>query len=159
MPMPDLGRTVSILTSPRTSIACLAGVSLMVASLAGCSRSVGATASGTVTVDGKPAPAGIRVDFEPQFKGGSSSSGYTDAVGRYTLMFNVNTVGVMPGESVVRLSIQPTFSVEGKPSLPEELRAIRLPDSVGIKSTLRRTVKPGANQIDIDVETAAAGKP
>lgn len=132
------------------AVACLA-----IAALAGCSRSVGATASGTVTIDGKPAPAGIRVVFEPQFKGGSSSSGYTDAAGRYELMFNVNTVGVMPGESVVRLSIQPTFSVDGKPSLAEELRSIRLPDSVGIASTLRRTVEPGRNTIDIAVETAA----
>lgn len=154
MHMSDRGRAV-----PIQSIVCLTAVSLAVASLAGCSRSVGATASGMVTIDGKPAPAGIRIDFEPQIKGGSSSSGYTDAAGRYQLQFNVNTVGVMPGESIVRLSIQPTFSVDGKPSLPEELRAIRLPDSVGIKSTLRRTVKPGANRIDIDVESGAAGKP
>lgn len=144
----------------RWSAVALAGFAcLLIGTLSGCSRSVGATASGTVTIDGKPAPAGIRVDFEPQFKGGSSSSGYTDAAGRYELKFNVNTVGVMPGESVVRLSIQPTFSVDGKPSLPEQLRDIRLPDSVGIASTLRREVKPGRNTIDIAVETAATGKP
>ena len=140
----------------RWSAVALAGFAcLLIGTLSGCSRSVGATASGTVTIDGKPAPAGIRVDFEPQFKGGSSSSGYTDAAGRYELKFNVNTVGVMPGESVVRLSIQPTFGVDGKPSLPEQLRDIRLPDSVGIASTLRREVKPGRNTIDIAVETAA----
>lgn len=106
----------------RLAVVSLVAASLAVASLAGCSRGVGATASGTVTLDGQPAPAGIRIEFEPQIKGGSSSAGYTDASGRYELMFNVNTVGVMPGESIVRLSIQPTFSVDGKPSLPEQLR-------------------------------------
>jgi len=156
MPMPDLGRTVSILTSARTSIACLAGVSLMVASLAGCSRSVGATASGTVTVDGKPAPAGIRVDFEPQIKGGSSSSGYTDDDGRYEMRFNVNRLGVMPGESVVRISILPEIGITGEPLVPESLRAIRLPDSVGRNTAIRKTVQPGANTIDIAIETTPA---
>ena len=132
---------------------------LVLASFSGCRPSVGATAVGTITIDGRPAPAGIRVDFEPQVKGASSSTGYTDANGRYELKFNVNTVGVMPGESLVRLSIQPTFTGDGKPFMPEELRAIRLPDSVSRNSTLRQTVKPGANQIDIAVDTAAKGKP
>jgi len=144
----------------RWSAFALAGVAcLVIGTLSGCSKSVGATASGTVTIDGKPAPAGIRVDFEPQIKGGSSSSGYTDAAGRYELHFNVNTVGVMPGESIVRLSIQPTFSMDGKPSLPEQLRAIRLPDTVGQRSTIRQTVKPGRNTIDIDVQTTAGSAP
>ena len=132
---------------------------LVLASVCGCRPSVGATAVGTITIDGRPAPAGIRVDFEPQVKGASSSTGYTDANGCYELMFNVNTVGVMPGESLVRLSIQPTFTGDGKPFMPEELRVIRLPDSVSRNSTLRQTVKPGANQIDIAVDTAAKGKP
>lgn len=144
-------------------IRCSFGIALVVglflAPFCGCRPSVGATAVGTITIDGQPAPAGIRVDFEPQVKGSSSSTGYTDAKGRYELKFNVNTIGVMPGESLVRLSIQPTFTGDGKPSLPEELRAIRLPDSVGMKSTLRRTVKPGANQIDIAVDTVATDKP
>lgn len=124
----------------------------------GCQPSVGATASGTVTIDGQPAPAGIRIDFEPQARGSSSSTGYTDATGRYRLMFNVYTVGVMPGESVVRLSIPPEVSIEGKLSIPEGLKGIRLPDSVGMKSTLRRTVKPGANTIDIAIEMTASDK-
>lgn len=123
----------------------------------GCRPTVGATAVGTITIDGQPAPAGIRVDFEPQVKGSSSSTGYTDANGRYELKFNVNTIGVMPGESLVRLSIQPTFTGDGKPLMPEELRAIRLPDSVSRNSTLRRTVKSGANQIDIAVVTDGNG--
>ena len=54
---------------------------LVLASVCGCRPSVGATAVGTITIDGRPAPAGIRVDFEPQVKGASSSTGYTDANG------------------------------------------------------------------------------
>lgn len=139
----------------RIGIALVTG--LVLASFCGCGPSIGATAVGTLTIDGRPAPAGIRVDFEPQVKGASSSTGYTDANGRYELRFNVNTVGVMPGESLVRLSIQPTFTGDGKPFMPEELRAIRLPDSVSRRSTLHRTVKSGANQIDIAVATGATG--
>lgn len=144
-----------------TCITRSAGIALLLGiilpSVCGCRPSVGATAVGTITIDGQPAPAGIRVDFEPQVKGASSSTGYTDATGRYELKFNVSTVGVMPGESLVRLSIQPTFTGDGKPLMAEELRAIRLPDSVSRNSTLRRTVKSGANQIDIAVATDSKG--
>ena len=76
---------------------------------AGCSQGgVGATASGVLTIDGKPAPAGIMLEFQPQVAGSSPSMAITDASGRYVLKFNVNTVGVMPGDSVVSLSIPPS---------------------------------------------------
>jgi hypothetical protein len=111
--------------------------------LAGCGRSTGATVSGRVTIDGQPAPPGIRIDFQPEVAGGSSSTGYTDADGRY----------VMPGESVVRLSIPQDFTGGGAPQIPDKLRGVRLPESVGRETTLRKTVKPGHNEIDIAVET------
>lgn len=133
------------------ALACLA----IVAS-DGCTKTAGSTVIGHLTIDGKPAPAGIRIDFEPQVENGSSSTGYTDNHGRYEMRFNVNRLGVMPGESVVRISILPEISITGEPALPESLRAIRLPDSVGKNTTLRKTVKPGANTIDIAIETTPA---
>lgn len=122
----------------------------------GCGRSAGATVSGRVTIDGRPAPPGIRIDFQPQVPGSSSSTGYTDAEGRYVMRFNVNMLGVMPGESVVRLSIPQDFASGGAPQVSEPLRGIRLPDSVGRETALRKTVKPGHNEIDIAVETQPA---
>lgn len=124
--------------------------------LAGCGRSTGATVSGRVTIDGQPAPPGIRIDFQPEVAGGSSSTGYTDDTGRYVMRFNVNMLGVMPGESVVRLSIPQDFTGGGAPQIPDRLRGIRLPESVGRETTLRKTVKPGHNEIDIDVTTQPA---
>ena len=123
---------------------------------AGCSRGgVGATASGAVTIDGKPAPAGILIEFHPQVAGSSPSMGVTDASGRYVLKFNVNKVGVMPGDSVVSLSIPPSIGPDGVPKVSMSLANPRIPENYfGPKSKLVRTVKPGGNDIDIDIDTA-----
>lgn len=128
-------------------------------SLPGCGSGVGATVSGLITIDGKPAPAGIRIDFEPQVENASSSTGFTDARGEYEMKFNVYKVGVLPGESLVRVSILPEVDARGKLVVAEGLEGVRLPDTVGRNSTLRKTVKPGRNRIDIAIETdAASGK-
>lgn len=130
----------------------LLAISCLVATVVGCGgRSPGATASGTVTIDGKTAPAGIRIDFQPVGPGGSMSSGFTDDRGRYELWFNANLKGVMPGESVVRLSLPEGGGTDGSSGLPEALRQVRIPDSMGAQSQFTRTVKPGANKIDIDI--------
>lgn len=128
------------------------------AAIVGCwGRTPGATASGTVTIDGKTAPAGIRVDFQTVGPGGSLSSGFTDDRGRYELRFNANLKGVMPGECIVRLSLPEAAGPDGSSGLPEALRQIRIPDSMGERSQLTRTVKPGANTIDIEIP--ASGGP
>lgn len=133
-----------------------AAVFLVAALLAGCGRSTGATVSGLVTIDGQPAPPGIRIDFQPQVPKSSSSTGYTGADGRYVMRFNVSMLGVMPGESLVRLSIQPELGASGPAAIPAALRGIKLPESVGMNTTLRKTVKPGHNEIDIAIETQPA---
>lgn len=120
---------------------------------AGCTRSVGSTVTGVVTIDGRPAPAGVRVEFVPQVEKSSSSTGYTDAQGRYMMRFNANLEGVQPGESVVKLAVVPVFTSGGPPTIPEHLRDLQLPEAVSTKSTLRKIVKPGRNTINIDVET------
>lgn len=124
----------------------------------GCGSGVGATVTGLLTIDGKPAPAGIRIDFEPQVENASSSTGFTDARGEYEMKFNVYSVGVMPGESLVRVSILPEIGANGKPAVAEGLEGVRLPDAVGKNSTLRKTVKPGRNRIDIAIESDAAAR-
>lgn len=138
----------------RPGMAVLACLAIVVSD--GCSKTAGSTVTGRLTIDGKPAPAGIRIDFEPQVENASSSTGYTDDDGRYEMRFNVNRLGVMPGESVVRISILPEISITGEPLVPESLRAIRLPDSVGRNTAIRKTVQPGANTIDIAIETTPA---
>jgi hypothetical protein len=127
--------------------------------LSGCGSPIGATVTGLLTIDGKPAPAGVRIDFEPQVENASSSTGFTDARGEFEMMFNVNKKGVMPGESLVRIAVLPEVGPGGAPVVVKELEALRIPDSVGRSSTLKKSVKPGHNRIDIAIETdAASGK-
>jgi hypothetical protein len=42
-------------------------------------------------------------------------------------------------------------NAEGKVVLPEALKGLTIPAAYGDKSTLKKTVKPGANVIDIDI--------
>jgi hypothetical protein len=129
----------------------------LVVALVGCGpRGVGATATGIVAIDGQPAPAGIRVDFQPQGDKGSPSMGITDAQGRYELFFTAARKGVMPGECLVRVTVMPEMSAEGIPQVPEALKDVRIPDHYGRQSSLMRTVKPGSNQIDIEIDTSPA---
>jgi hypothetical protein len=133
-------------------------VVVLVLAFTGCSRGVGATASGTVTYDGKPVPAGVVVRFHPQVAGSSSSLGVTDTHGRYDLRFNANVRGVLPGESVVSFALRESYGENGVPFIPEELRAIRIPASAsGHASGLKKKVRPGENVIDIEI-TEAGGR-
>jgi hypothetical protein len=127
------------------------------AALVGCGRrDIGATAGGLVTIDGKPALAGIRIDFQPQGTSGSPSMGITDAAGRYELWFTAAHKGVMPGECRVMLQPSREYGPDGTPRIPEPLKSLRLPaEYAGEQSPLTRTVKPGWNQIDIAIDTTS----
>jgi hypothetical protein len=128
-------------------------VVVLLASLvaAGCQPGVGATATGVVSFKGQPVPAGVMVQFQPEGPNASPSIAVTDAQGRYDLRFNARIRGVMPGESVVSLTIVREPNAEGKVVLPDELKDFFIPADYGEKSTLKKTVKPGANVIDIDI--------
>lgn len=142
-----------------TTLVTFAAACLASAPFAGCGNSIGATVTGQLTIDGKPAPAGVRIDFQPQVENASSSTGFTDARGEFEMMFNVNKKGVMPGESLVRIAVLPEVGPGGAPVVAKELQGLRIPDSVGRSSTLKKIVKPGRNRIDIAIETdAASGK-
>ena len=132
------------------AVACLAII------VSGCGRGgVGATARGVVKIDGQPAPAGIRVDVQPQGPNGSPSTGMTDAKGQYELFFTAARKGVMPGECLVRVTVNPQI-VEGRPTVPEALKDVRIPEHYGRQSKFTRTVKPGHNTIDIEIDTTSA---
>lgn len=58
--------------------------------------------SGTVTLNGQPAP-GVVLTFIPEATGGSPSYGKTDARGYYQLMFTATRYGALPGKHRVEL--------------------------------------------------------
>ena len=60
-----------------------------------------AEATGTVLMKGAPLE-GARVQFIPTT--GASSVGMTDAQGKFTLMYNGKTPGVVPGNNIIKIS-------------------------------------------------------
>jgi len=128
--------------------------------LFGCGRrDIGASARGIVKIDGKPAPAGIRIDFQPQGPTGSPSMGITNAAGRYELWFTAADRGVMPGECRVMLQPSREYGPDGNPKISAALQSLRLPEEyAGEQSPLIRTVKPGRNWIEITIDTTSPPK-
>lgn len=125
--------------------------------MVGCGpRGVGATASGILKIDGKPAPAGIRVDFQPDGPKGSPSTGITDEKGRYELWFTPGNKGVMPGGGRVMIQLPRTTGPDGPLHVPESLKKMRISAIfAGQQSPLTRTVNPGHNTIDIEIDTTS----
>jgi hypothetical protein len=70
--------------------------------LTGCRNDGLVTLEGMVTVDGKPAPAGICLSFNP-VAGGSPSYGQTDDKGRFVANFTHNRKGIEKGEHLVKM--------------------------------------------------------
>jgi hypothetical protein len=127
---------------------------------AGCQPGVGATATGIVSFDGVPAPAGVLVVFYPQGPNSSSSMAITDASGKYELWFNAGVRGVMPGENVVSLAVEEDLNASRGVPATDALQSLEIPARYrGPRSPIVKTVKPGANVIDVEVtlsEAAAA---
>jgi len=125
--------------------------------ITGCQPDVGATATGIVSFNGAPAPAGVLVMFYPQVPKGSSSMAITDGDGRYELWFNASTRGVMPGDNVVSISVDDDLNASRGVAVTDALRALAIPARYrGPKSPLVKTAKPGANVIDIDIDLTTA---
>jgi hypothetical protein len=90
---------------------------------------------GIVTIDGKPLPQ-CSVYFDPE--GAKSSTGFTDAQGRYELRYIRDVRGAAVGEHQVRI-----IDGTGKQ---------RVPKNYGEKAILTATVKSGANEINFPLE-------
>lgn len=122
--------------------------------LCGCGSSLtDATVTGVVTIDGERAPEGIQVLFQPTAEGSSPSSGTTDAEGRYELRYNALTNGATAGEHVVSFTIRYEEDENRVPFVPPHLKGIRIPRKLQEDSSLKKTVEPGANQIDLEITT------
>jgi hypothetical protein len=116
--------------------------------IAGCGSGNGfARVKGKVTFNGQPLE-GATVKFQPTAPGGSSSSGVTDADGRYELMYTFNTPGATPGEHTVSIGTAGTFiDDEGC----EVERPERVPARYNRRTTLKRIVRPGRNTINFEL--------
>lgn len=71
--------------------------------------------TGTVTLDGKPLD-GATITFNP--KEGGASFAFTDQDGKFTLMFNKDTPGVIPGKHIIKIVKEKNPDVPGTNLVP-----------------------------------------
>lgn len=127
------------------SVNCL----LLLAVVSGCGSDF-VTVTGRVTLDGEPLSDAF-VEFTPQFAGGSTAYGRTDANGNYDMMFSLNQKGAMPGDNLVSITTADIGDV-GQANTPE-----RVPARYNRNSELHVEVAPGrANTIDLELSSEGA---
>lgn len=102
--------------------------------------------SGTVTMDGKPL-ADAMVNFTPD--NGRPSVGKTDAMGKYSLMYNDTVEGAVVGKHKVQIVKIPS----GAPT-KENNPQMQIPPRYNFQSELVAEVKSGDNEnVNFDLTT------
>lgn len=126
--------------------------------LTGCGNGL-ASLSGTVLINGKPAPEGVSLQFQPTFEGGSPSYAMTDKEGKYTAQFTFKSAGIQPGEHNVFLipgavkTPMPVIGPDGNPVGPPPTNPMKnMPRSYYESITLIE-VESGSNEKDIQLTT------
>lgn len=105
--------------------------------------------TGRVVIDGKAAPPGLKITFEPRGGAAEPIFSATDQEGHYRLIDRSGKSGVSPGAYVVSLGFWGDGSVN-----PPELAAIKIPERYRTgSSTLECTVGRTATTFDIDITT------
>jgi hypothetical protein len=100
--------------------------------------------SGTVTVDGQPAP-NVMVQFSP-VQGGRTSSGITDGSGRYSLMYTAEASGAQVGKHEVRVTPSSEAPSDDQMDLASPQGALS-PEH--LQQTFEFEVQAGSNTFDI----------
>ena len=102
--------------------------------------------TGTVTRNGEP-PEGVVVEFYSDTEeGGRPGVGVTDSEGFYELKYTGGVEGTMVGPAEISVT---TEWPEGE---PPEGESEEIPAKYNSKSELKKTVEPGSNVIDLDLE-------
>ena len=94
--------TISFSSKSWPRIVALSCLSVCICICVGCGNGDLASLKGDVTVDGKPATAGIALEFSP-IEGGSPSYAVTDENGEFVAEFTHQRFGIQPGEHRVKL--------------------------------------------------------
>ncbi|MDA0284682.1 MAG: carboxypeptidase regulatory-like domain-containing protein [Planctomycetota bacterium] len=109
------------------------------------------TVSGVITLDDKPLQMAT-IEFSPVAPGGSSSSGRTDATGRYELMYLAGKPGAITGQYVVRIT---TWRQEHVPGAAPRVIAELVPPIYNSESKLFRDVISGSSTLDFELSSSA----
>jgi hypothetical protein len=100
---------------------------------------------GTVTLDGEPVEGAYITFFQ---QGSRPSSGKTDENGYYELYYTNTAKGATPGEHTVRI----TTHEAGDESEGIEGTEEKIPAKYNANTELTRTVEPGNNEINFELE-------
>jgi len=102
---------------------------------------------GVVTLDGLPL-ADAMVEFRPEL--GRSSSGRTDANGKYQLRYTADIAGALPGRHTVMIMSAP----EGDEDPTDRLKDPRIPAKYNSKTKLDANLEPGKKaDLDFNLES------
>lgn len=121
---------------------------ILVASFfAGCSNASTGTVDGTVSVNGKPVN-GLELEFTPIGHDTGTAMAYTHDGGKYKLVIGRGEPGIPVGDYQVTIKV---FSEDPDSGIPD----LKLPATYTQldQTTLKETVKPGANTIDFDLKS------
>jgi hypothetical protein len=103
--------------------------------------------AGSVLINGKPAPPGLKIVFQPQREGAEPILSATDYKGRYQLIHRSGKTGIAAGTYVVSLGLWGEAAEN-----PPELAAIKIPERYRTgSSTLECVVGRTATTFDIDI--------
>lgn len=105
--------------------------------------------TGRVMIDGKPAPPGLKVVFEPRGGAAEPIQSATDTEARYRLIDRSGKAGVTSGTYVVSLGFWGDAATS-----PPELASLTIPEQYLVgSSTLECVVGHTSTVFDIDVTT------
>ena len=125
-------------------LSCFA-VLVTLAAVVGCgngSTSLGSSVTGTVTVNGSPAPAGLEISFQPAVDG-APSFGSTNSEGKYELRRTPRTKGATPGENLVSVA----FPMNEDEEAPADIKILKTFQD----GTYKVNVSSGQNTIDLEI--------
>ncbi len=120
---------------------------LLCLAISGCGENV-AIVKGRVSLDGKPLPNALVV-FQPE-NGSRPSVSRTDDSGNFELMRTEKLKGAAVGKHKVSVTVGGEVDNIGKKSV---IVVEKLPAKYNVKSTLVKEVQPGANEINLDLDS------
>lgn len=106
--------------------------------------------TGTVYVDGQPARAGLKLEFDPVTKGVRGSTAVTDESGQYEAVYSLSTNGVRVGACDVKL-VPPEIA----PSAPGKKRKLPFPEKY-YEEIIQVDITPGSNTVDLEISKSKA---
>lgn len=129
-----------------TRFLCSGGLLLCVPTLLGCGISL-CEVSGVVSIDGKPAPPGMKIAFTPRGRDAEPTLAMTENEGRYLVIDRTGRPGLRAGSYTVSLGFW------GDPSMnPPGLADLKIPEEFRDgSSTLVCEARGGRLEFNIDV--------